>query len=177
MSFKSAKFGLSGITLIRRINSIKVRRLVKPMQNTVIFHAAFPIKDLKLAKEFYVNALGCKAGRETPASIILEFYGHQLVAHLTKLELKPQGSIYPRHLGLIFTQESDWEELKTKLLNHKISFVDEPKTRFSGKITEHKTMFIEDPFFNLLEFKFYKHYEAIFGNIAGEAIGDSEAEN
>lgn len=147
------------------------------MSGQVLFHAAFPVKDIKLTKEFYVNKLGCKAGRETAASIILDLYGHQLVAHLTKLELQPQGSIYPRHLGLIFTEEADWESLKERLQEHKVKFIEEPKTRFVGKITEHKTMFIEDPFFNLLEFKFYRHYEAIFGYVEGAEIGDPEAEN
>jgi hypothetical protein len=37
-------------------------------------------------------------------------------------------------------------------------------------------MFIEDPFFNILEFKHYKNDYAIFEDV-GELIGDPEAEN
>jgi extradiol dioxygenase family protein len=145
--------------------------------NAPIFHVAFPIKDVQKAKEFYINGLDCKAGRETAASLILDLYGHQLVAHVTKHELKPQGSIYPRHFGIIFTSEKDFAALEEKIKDKKIKFYEEPKTRFVGKITEHRSMFIEDPFYNLLEFKFYKHYSAIFGNQEIAEIGDMNAEN
>lgn len=147
------------------------------MNSSIIFHAAFPIKDIKQTKEFYVNKLGASSGRETAASVILDFYGYQLVAHITKQELKPQGSIYPRHLGLIFKNEKDFEEIENKIRKAGIKFLEEPKTRFIGKETEHRTMFIEDPFYNLLEFKFYKNEAAIFGKITGAEIGDPEAEN
>lgn len=139
----------------------------------VLFHIAFPVSDIALAKDFYVNKLKCQAGRETSASLILNFYGHQLVAHLTKEELKKPASIYPRHFGLIFLQESDWLELEQSLKEQKIAFYDEPKIRFKGKPTEHYTMFIEDPFNNLWEFKFYKQTEAIFGHQEFKEIGDS----
>jgi uncharacterized protein len=142
--------------------------------NQVIFHAAFAVADLKRTKEYYVCGLGCKAGRETAASIILDFYGNQLVAHVTKDKLEPQGSIYPRHFGLIFTAEQDWENLEARVRKLGLRFYEEPKARFVGKATEHRTMFLEDPFYNLLEFKFYRHPSAIFGNREISEIGDQE---
>ncbi|MDJ0626085.1 MAG: VOC family protein [Candidatus Caenarcaniphilales bacterium] len=147
------------------------------INNSIIFHAAFPVKDIAATKSFYVDKLGADSGRETAASIILNFYGHQLVAHVTKNELKPQGSIYPRHLGLIFTNEEDFDEMEKKIKNANINFLEKPKTRFIGKQTEHRTMFIEDPFHNLLEFKFYKYPDAIWEKIEDASIGDPEAEN
>ncbi|HZG40348.1 MAG TPA: glyoxalase, partial [Nodosilinea sp.] len=75
---------------------------------TVLFHLAFPVADIPTTKEFYVNGLGCEPGRETPNSLILNLYGHQLVAHTTT-DLVPQKGIYPRHFGLVFTAETDWE--------------------------------------------------------------------
>ncbi len=138
---------------------------------------AFPVKDIQKTKEYYVDLLGCEAGRETAASVILNFYGHQLVAHLTKQNLQPQGSIYPRHFGLIFTNETDWENFEARLREKQVKFYEEPKRRFIGKITEHRTMFLEDPFYNLLEFKYYVHPEAIFGELKGESVGDPGAED
>jgi extradiol dioxygenase family protein len=75
-----------------------------------LFHLAFPVGDIPQTKAFYVAGLGCRAGRETPRSLILNFYQHQLVAHVTP-EIHPQKGIYPRHFGLVFATESEWHEL------------------------------------------------------------------
>ncbi|MGB6166415.1 MAG: glyoxalase, partial [Geitlerinemataceae cyanobacterium] len=67
---------------------------------SVIFHLAFPVADIEQTKAFYVEGLGCEAGREMPEALILKLYGHQLVAHVTDEEnLVPQKGIYPRHFG------------------------------------------------------------------------------
>lgn len=140
--------------------------------NPVLFHLAFPISDVEQAKEYYGNGLGCKIGRESRNAVILNLYGHQLVAHLTKEPLTPQKGIYPRHFGLVFTSEADWEALRDRVEQHQLSFYDEPRLRFPGELTEHRTFFLQDPFYNLMEFKFYRHSEAIFGGREYAQIGD-----
>lgn len=140
--------------------------------NPVLFHLAFPISDVEQAKEYYGNGLGCKIGRESRNAVILNLYGHQLVAHLTKEPLTPQKGIYPRHFGLVFTSEADWEALRDRVEQHQLSFYDEPRLRFPGELTEHRTFFLQDPFYNLMEFKFYRHSEAIFGGHEYAQIGD-----
>jgi extradiol dioxygenase family protein len=140
--------------------------------NTVLFHLAFPVADIKQTKEYYAGGLGCEIGRESRHAVILNLYGHQLVAHVTKEPLTPQQGIYPRHFGLIFTQEADWEGLLERSQQRQLSFYEEPKLRFPGKLTEHRTFFLQDPFYNILEFKLYRHYEAIFGARELTAIGD-----
>lgn len=141
--------------------------------NTTLFHLAFPITDIALAKKFYVEGLGCVAGRETNHALILDLYGHQLVAHITKDPLSPQKSIYPRHFGLIFTAQSDWENLLARSQQRQLLFREEPKHRFSGLLLEHRTFFLEDPFYNLMEFKYYKNESAIFQPLKDSPIGDS----
>ena len=141
--------------------------------NQTIFHLAFPVTDIAQTKIFYVDGLGCIAGRETHHALILDLYGHQLVAHITKEPLSPQRGIYPRHFGLIFTVESDWESLLTKAQQRQLLFREEPKYRFVGSPLEHCTFFLEDPFYNLMEFKYYRHAEAIFGKKQYASIGDS----
>jgi len=141
------------------------------MQPT-IFHLAFPITDIAEAKRFYVSGLGCQLGRENPHSMILNLCGHQIVAHMTKEPLPPQKGIYPRHFGLIFTAEADWEALLARAEAYPLNFYESPKARFVGSPLEHRTFFLEDPFHNLLEFKFYRHVEAIFGNAELAQVGD-----
>ncbi|MDY6784367.1 MAG: VOC family protein [Cyanobacteriota bacterium] len=140
--------------------------------NSPIFHLAIPINDIAKAKAFYVEGLGCGLGRESEVAVILDFYGHQVVAHMTNDPLTPQRGIYPRHFGLIFPEEKDWETLLEKAKSNQLAFYQQPKHRFVGQVTEHRTFFLEDPFYNFLEFKFYRHYEAIFGKCELTAIGD-----
>ena len=142
--------------------------------NQTLFHLAFPITDIALSKAFYIDGLGGVAGRETHHALILNLYGHQLVAHMTKEPLTPQRGIYPRHFGLIFTSESDWESLLERAQQRQLLFREEPKHRFPGSPLEHRTFFLEDPFYNLMEFKYYRHAEAIFGRYDYAQIGDAE---
>lgn len=146
--------------------------MLSSMNPSVIFHLAIPINDISLAKSFYCHGLGCTVGRENPGAIILNFYGHQVVAHMTKEPLTPQNGIYPRHFGLVFPLEADWEELLARAVGANLSFYAEPKLRFPSLLTEHRSFFLQDPFYNLLEFKFYRHSEAIFGATELAAIGD-----
>lgn len=141
--------------------------------NSVLFHLAFPVTDIAQTKEFYAKGLGCQVGRETPSALILNLCGHQIVAHVTREPLTPQKTIYPRHFGLIFTEEADWEALLEQAQRNNLRFREEAKRRFVGLPTEHRTFFLEDPFYNVLEFKYYCHSEAIFGDREYAQVGDS----
>ena len=142
------------------------------MNSSLIFHLAIPINDLAVAKKFYYHGLGCQIGRENPHAIIFNFYGHQVVAHMTKIDLQPQTGVYPRHFGIIFNSLAAFEETASKARTHQLTFYLEPKLRFQGQILEHWTFFLEDPFYNLLEFKYYVHPEVIFGKVEVNSIGD-----
>jgi hypothetical protein len=137
-----------------------------------LFHLAFPVTNMAQTKAFYVDGLGCKLGRETSQAMILNLYGHQLVAHLTDEPLSPPHGIYPRHFGLVFSQESDWEALLERAQFQALKFYQLPKQRYPGLPLEHRTFFLEDPFHNLLEFKFYSDANAIFGEQRYAQVGD-----
>lgn len=139
---------------------------------SVIFHLAFPVGDIATAKDFYVNGLGCEAGRESPGSLILNLYGHQIVAHTAPDAAPPQRGIYPRHFGLVFTDEADWEALHDRAQAQNLTFYQAARRRFEGSPLEHRTFFLADPFNNLLEFKYYCHPSAIFGEAALAQVGD-----
>lgn len=137
----------------------------------IIFHLAFPIENIPDTKKFYVDGLGCTVGRQTANSMILNLYGHQLVAHITE-KLPPQTGIYPRHFGIVFPTLADWQALLDRSTAQNLNFYQSAKHRFSGAITEHRTFFLTDPFANLLEFKYYTHSEAIFGASEFSQVGD-----
>ena len=137
----------------------------------IIFHLAFPIENIHDTKKFYVDGLGCTVGRQTANSMILNLYGHQLVAHVTE-KIQPQTGIYPRHFGIVFPTLTDWQALLDRSRSQNLNFYQSAKHRFSGAITEHRTFFLTDPFANLLEFKYYTHSEAIFGASEFSQVGD-----
>ncbi len=142
-----------------------------------MFHLAFPVNDLEEAKKFYIEGLGCALGRASSSALTLELGGHQIVAHLTPLELKPQKGIYPRHFGLIFSSEKQWQILADRAKEKVLRFYQQPRRRFPGTRLEHLTFFLEDPFHNLLEFKYYKYDSAIFGEQHFSQVGDTEEQH
>ncbi|NEP63865.1 MAG: glyoxalase, partial [Symploca sp. SIO2G7] len=81
--------------------------------------------------------------------------------------------IYPRHFGLVFDAEADWEALVDRARVQNLNFYKEPKRRFQGTPLEHLTFFLEDPFHNLLEFKYYCCPSAIFGESRHAQVGEA----
>ncbi|ERN40802.1 putative dioxygenase of extradiol dioxygenase family [Rubidibacter lacunae KORDI 51-2] len=140
--------------------------------NAPIFHLAIPVGDIPTAKAFYNEGLGCAVGRESDRAAIFNFYGHQLVAHVTHEPSAPQKGVYPRHFGMVLPDESAWEAIWQRATEKQLGCHQVPKHRFPGEVTEHRTFFLADPFHNLLEFKVYRHDEAIFGCRELVAIGD-----
>ncbi len=142
---------------------------------SVIFHLAFPIHHLEETKRFYVDGLGCTLGRVSDKAITLELGGHQLVGHLSP-PVEPQKGIYPRHFGLIFGSEQDWQALVDQARKKGLPFYQAPRRRFEGTRLEHATVFLEDPSHHLLEFKWYKYPSAIFGEHEMKEVGDTSDE-
>jgi uncharacterized protein len=123
-----------------------------------VFHLAIPVHDLDAAQHFYVGMLGCKLARRYADRITLDFFGDQLVCHLTETE-PPIGkppSLYPRHFGVTFADATDFETLYQCAVIRKISFFHDISTRFEGMAEEHRTFVLLDPSGNLLEFKHYR---------------------
>ena len=140
---------------------------------STIFHLSFPIENIADTKRFYVEGLGCEVGREGKGSLILNLQGHQLVAHLVREPLTPQRGIYPHHFGLTFATESAWEDFLQRAKDNGLTFYQQPKHRFKGERIEHRTFFLEDPFHNLLEFKYYVYPSAVFGELQYSQVGDA----
>ncbi|CAM2984478.1 Glyoxalase/Bleomycin resistance family protein [Legionella steigerwaltii] len=141
-----------------------------------LFHLAFPIHDLALAKDFYHHKLGFSLGRESEHALILKFGSHQIVAHKIDILPPPQESIYPRHFGLIFLEHEEFDAFLAKIKKQQIPFEIPLKTRFKGTRIEHQSFFLKDPSNNLLEFKYYQFDSAIFGEQDFKRIGESSQE-
>jgi extradiol dioxygenase family protein len=132
------------------------------------FHLAFPVRDLSEARAFYGTLLGCEEGRSSADWIDFNFFGHQIVAHLSPNEAGHKahnlvdGEAVPvRHFGVVLGM-AEWRALSDKLRRAKVSFLIEPDIRFEGLPGEQATFFILDPSGNALEFKAFDDESRIF---------------
>ena len=132
------------------------------------FHLAFPVDDLAAARHFYGTILACPEGRSSNEWIDYDFFGHQLVAHLSpNAPGKPHtnavdGHAVPvPHFGVVLPMD-DWHALAGRARAAGIEFVIEPYIRFKGEVGEQATMFFHDPAGNALEFKAFADISQLF---------------
>jgi uncharacterized protein len=118
------------------------------------FHLAIPAADLDAMQEFYVAGLGCKLARRYADRITLDFFGDQVVCHLSD-EIVLEPALYPRHFGVTFRQRDDWARLLHLAEVRGLRFFEKPFHRFTGLVEEHESFVLQDPSQNLLEFKYY----------------------
>ncbi|MDQ0191189.1 VOC family protein [Alicyclobacillus cycloheptanicus] len=119
-----------------------------------VFHLAIPCRDLDEAYDFYVTRLGCKLARRYNDRITLDFFGDQVVCHLSD-QWDRDVTMYPRHFGVTFKDKQSYDNLLKLAKMRDIPFFQEPTHRFQGLVEEHETFFLIDPSNNLLEFKYY----------------------
>ena len=132
------------------------------------FHLAIPVNNLEKCRTFYKNVLELEEGRHSDHWVDFNFFGHQLVIHFDKNEIKSKKSnpvdgknVHVPHFGVVLK----WDEFHkfSKVLKEKeINFIIEPYTRFKGLVGEQATMFFKDPSGNALEFKSFKDPKQIF---------------
>jgi extradiol dioxygenase family protein len=132
------------------------------------FHLAFPVRDLDEARAFYGDLLGCPEGRASEEWVDFDFFGHQIVAHLSPNEIghkafnQVDGEAVPvRHFGAILSMDA-WKKLSARLTECNTKFIIEPDIRFEGEPGEQATFFFLDPSGNALEFKAFHDDAAIF---------------
>ena len=132
------------------------------------FHLAFPVKDLENTLIFYRDILGCNTGRSSDKWIDFDFWGHQVVAHLSPEDAGKSATndvdgheVPAKHFGVILEWD-EFDKLAQRLKDHAQKFVIEPYIRFKGKPGEQATMFLLDPSGNALEFKAFRDESRIF---------------
>jgi extradiol dioxygenase family protein len=131
------------------------------------FHLAIPVDNLDQAAHFYSEVLQCKRGRSDDHWIDFNFFGHQLVLHLT--DKMPMPAVNPvdgksvpiPHYGVVL-EWNRWHQLVDQLHEKNVKFEIEPYIRFKGKVGEQATLFFYDPCGNALEFKAFKNPDQLF---------------
>ncbi|MEO9181063.1 MAG: VOC family protein [Acidimicrobiales bacterium] len=123
-----------------------------------VFHIAIPTNDLDTAVGFYVGKLGCKLARRYDDRVTFDFFGDQLVCHLTPVtEVTPMSelNLYPRHFGVTFRDGTAFMAFYDLCNQRDVPFFSKLTKRFEGLVEVHQLFVICDPSSNLLEFKHY----------------------
>jgi extradiol dioxygenase family protein len=120
------------------------------------FHVAIPVADIDEAQEFYVTKLGCHLARRYDDRITLDFFGDQVVCHLTEGYESGPLELYPRHFGITFRHRQEFDDLLYLVAQRNVPVFRPAQPRFKGQVEEHETVVLVDPSGNLLEFKHYR---------------------
>jgi extradiol dioxygenase family protein len=118
------------------------------------FHLAIPAADLDEAEAFYVAGLGCHLARRYADRITLDFFGDQLVCHLSE-RIDTDPGLYPRHFGVTFRRREDFDAVVALAEKRHLPFFAKVDRRFEDMVEEHLTFVLRDPSNNLIEFKHY----------------------
>lgn len=126
-----------------------------------VFHLAIPCKELDETAIFY-EKLGCRLARRYDDRVTFDFFGDQVVCHLSPENIDQQPSMYPRHFGITFLNKEEYDQTLKDATEQKLPFFSKPLVRFEGRQEEHMTFFLIDPANNLLEFKYYHDPEMAY---------------
>jgi uncharacterized protein len=131
-----------------------------------VFHLAIPAYDLDQTVDFYVTKLGCKLARRYDDRVTFDFFGDQLVCHLSEAPAvrTPMSELpmYPRHFGVTFREQRDFDELYQLCQQRGVPLFAEVSLRFEGRVEVHQTFVACDPSDNLLEFKHYSDHRMMY---------------
>ena len=132
-----------------------------------LFHFAFNVTDLDVARQFYSGVLGCTEGRSSATWVDFDFFNHQISLHLgqpftTQRTGRVGDTLVPMpHFGLVLGL-ADWQAMAERLTRANTDFVMPPQLRFEGLPGEQHTMFFCDPFGNPMEIKGFESLDTLY---------------
>ena len=133
------------------------------------FHLAIPVSNLEESVAYYRDTLGLREGRSSNKWADFDFFGHQLVCHVSNIINEQitnpvDGKEVPvPHFGVVLSIEK-FEEFLLQINDKNIDFIIKPTIRFKGEIGEQRTMFFRDPSGNAIEIKAFKDMKKLFSS-------------
>ena len=133
------------------------------------FHLAIPVSNLEESVIYYRDILGLDEGRSSKKWADFNFFGHQLVCHVSdninEQAINPvDGEEVPvPHFGVVLSIK-EFEDFLLKISDKDIDFIIKPTVRFKGEIGEQRTLFFRDPSGNAIEIKAFKDVDNLFSS-------------
>lgn len=116
------------------------------------FHLSLVTNDLPRQRAFYLDVLGCCAGRIGPDFQDIDFFGHQLTFHQRPAAEVPPYETF--HFGAM-VEPDVFERVYAQLQRHGARFVIEPALQQAGTANERRKLVFLDPNGYAVEFKCY----------------------
>ena len=119
-----------------------------------VLHLSLPVHDLSESWDFYVDVLGCDAGRVRADWVDVWFHGMQVTLHAAPDEVTAPVSHPVRHFGVTL-DHAQFEALVARLAAQSVRWLSEPTTEHAATPREQTKAMIADPSGNTIELKTY----------------------
>jgi extradiol dioxygenase family protein len=132
-----------------------------------ILHLSLPVRDLAVARTFYVDLLGCEPGRVRDGWIDVWFYGMQLTLHEEPDLVSTPDAGAVRHFGVTLAADelaALLQRLDTQTIVPSIAWLRPLTTDYAGTARAQTKAMITDPSGNAIELKSYADPAAAFSD-------------
>ena len=125
------------------------------MTDSPVLHLSLPVDDLRAARSFYENILGCRIGREREDWFDAWFYGLQLTLQLRPLEVMTVSQQGVRHFGVVLPSLKEFDELVNRVAASGHAWISKPEKHSDSELNGKLGGKLADPSGNVIEIKFY----------------------
>jgi extradiol dioxygenase family protein len=122
-----------------------------------ILHLSLPVADLARARSFYLDVLGCAAGRTASRTADIWFFGLQLTLHEAPPEVEADQGV--RHFGATLDR-AHLDAICARVEERGVAWLRPPATRNAGTAFEESKAYLADPSGNVIELKAYADLDA-----------------
>ncbi len=139
-----------------------------------ILHLSIPVRDLRAARVFYVEVLGCPPGRSRDGWIDVWFYGMQLTLQERPDEVPAATAQGVRHFGVTLGAD-DLAAVLARLDAHPVDWIAKATTEHADTPQEQTKAKLRDPSGNVIEMKSYADPGAAFERASAQPSSEPAA--
>lgn len=122
---------------------------------TPVLHLSIRVHDLRAARAFYVDTLGCRPGRAREDWIDLWFFGMQLTLQLRPHEVRAADDQGVRPFGVALSDAVEYRAVLDRLASVDVVWLSPPQPHDDGLLSGKAAAKVADPSGNVIELKFY----------------------
>jgi extradiol dioxygenase family protein len=134
-----------------------------------VLHLSIPVDDLGAARSFYVEAFGCRVGREREEWIDIWFFGMQLTLQLRPDEVRPLDEQGVRHFGVVLGDAKAYLALVDQLDAAGVEWLSAPTVHDADSLSGKVGGKVADPSGNVIEVKYYDDVVSYAGPTSSSA--------
>ena len=120
-----------------------------------VLHLSVPVHDLGVARCFYVEALGCRVGRERDHWIDVWFFGLQLTLQLRPDEVRSPAEQGVLHFGVALSDAATYLAAIDRLDAAGVEWLSRPAPHDAASLSGKVGGKLADPSGNVIEIKYY----------------------